>query len=444
MAQTYILSINAGSSSVKLSLYAVDPDNRKESAPKLIIESSVSKLTSPPAVFSYIHRNITGSSQKAEDITKELEEALPHDAAFELFLVHLSKDPSIKGISSGEDIRFACHRVVHGGDLDKAVAISHETYHYLEQLTDLAPLHNAPALAIVKSCLERLPKAQNIAFFDSTFHLTMPGYIKTYPLNVEMARERKIRKYGFHGISYSFISRSVAEFFGKRIEELNIIALHLGSGASICAIQNGKSLDTTMGLTPLEGLPGASRSGTIDPSLVFHYTSNAGKISHSSTSTMHISKAEEILNKYSGWTALTGTSNFSDIAAKASSTSIEDQKYRLAFDIFIDRIIGYLGSYYVKLGGKVDALVFAGGIGEKSSTVRKAVVERLECLGFKILDDGGEERVKQTNNSGIIDISAQISDITGFESTKKQILVCNTDEQFEMARDCALDDDFWA
>lgn len=210
------------------------------------------------------------------------------------------------------------------------------------------------------SCMTQLPKVKNIAIFDSAFHQHMPDYIKTYAINQKIAQDRGLRKYGFHGISYSDITRTVAEHLQKKPSEVNIIALHLGSGASACAIKNGLSIDTTMGLTPVSGLPGGSRSGYVDPSLIFHYTSTASKMSPSSTKDLHISEAEEILNKQSGWRALAGTPDFSKIADPNGPDS-----HKLAFNIFIDRIIGYVGAYFVKLEGKVDALVFAGGVGKR-------------------------------------------------------------------------------
>ncbi|KAI5808911.1 Acetokinase family-domain-containing protein [Peziza echinospora] len=460
---TYILSINTGSSSVKFSLFSVDPKNRTSTPPTLILESSVSKITSPPAIFKYTHKLdrkpssiSTSSDHPPEDIKdKKLDGKdgkISHDDAFQIFLDQLSKDSAL-GIS-GNNIKFTCHRIVHGGDFPKAVTIDDKTYQYIDQLTDLAPLHNKPALAIVESCFKRLPKTHNIAYFDTAFHITMPDHIKMYPINLEQAAKRKIRKYGFHGISYGFITRSVAEYLGKPLEELNIIALHLGSGASACAIKNGKSYDNSMGLTPLEGLPGATRSGTVDPSMVFHYTSNAGILSQSSTSDMHISKAEEILNKQSGWSAITGTSDFSTIIDRSSaiknqdtsSTSPEDQKYKLALDIFIDRVIGFIGSYYVKLGGDVDALVFAGGIGEKSAVLRKMVVEKVAVLGFKIADDGGEKVVEGMGpDKSTVDITGDHDSLWKGQESKesRKVLVCRTDEQFEMARNCTQEDGLW-
>lgn len=173
-----------------------------------------------------------------------------------------------------------------------------------------------------------------------------------------------------------------------------MISLHLGSGASAAAIQNGKSIDTTMGLTPLEGLPGATRSGSIDPSLVFHYTSDASSLTQSSTKELHISIAEDILNKRAGWYSMTGTTDFGKIVKGMHGG---DERMKLVFDLFVDRIVGYIGSYFVKLGGKVDALTFSGGIGEKSEDLRKAVIDKVACLGFKLDDALGD-----TNGNGAV------------------------------------------
>lgn len=173
-----------------------------------------------------------------------------------------------------------------------------------------------------------------------------------------------------------------------------MISLHLGSGASAAAIQNGKSIDTTMGLTPLEGLPGATRSGSIDPSLVFHYTSDASSLARLSTKELHISIAEEILNKQAGWYSMVGTTDFRKVTQGMHDG---DKKMKLVFDLFVDRIVGYVGNYFVKLGGKVDALTFSGGIGERSEDLRAAVVDKVACLGFKL--DGTSNG---TNMSGTV------------------------------------------
>lgn len=216
-------------------------------------------------------------------------------------------------------------------------------------------------------------------------------------------------------------------FNEKPAGDTSIIALHLGSGASACAIQNGKSIDTTylktlvldlidsMGLTPLEGLPGATRSGSLDPSLIFHYTSNAAKLSSSLTDKMHITEAEDILNRQSGWKALTGTTDFGVITKNAAKG---DEMAQLAVDIFVDRVVGYIGTYWVKLGGQVDALVFAGGIGEKGREFREAVCAQILCLGIGL--DKGKNDVVASSEEGVIKISS---------GERVKTLVVKTDEQ---------------
>lgn len=252
-----ILAINAGSSSVKISVYKVD---NKGQAPTQIADAQLSGLTAPPVKLDYTRGSERIKGEEVEDINSQEE-------AFEHILNHLVHDRGLSDLPSKDSITHTCHRVVHGGDYPAAHVIDSNTYHHLEELTDLAPLHNASALAIVKACAKTLPGAKNIAFFDSSFHATIPEAIRTYPIDPKVAKKNKLRKYGFHGISYAFIARSVAEYLDKPQDETNIIALHLGSGASACAIKNGKSLDNSMGLTPLAGLPGATRSGSLDPRL---------------------------------------------------------------------------------------------------------------------------------------------------------------------------------
>ncbi|KAI4194818.1 MAG: hypothetical protein LQ348_002550 [Seirophora lacunosa] len=404
-----ILSVNAGSSSVKVSVYET---SNPSSPPAQRAEASISGLTAPPSVFTF-----TAGSTDIKN--KEIPEIHSQESAFQHILDRLQSSESLPQISDKHNISRVCHRVVHGGDYSDAHIIDDSTFHHLEDLTELAPLHNASALAIVKACVKLLPKAKNIAYFDSSFHTSMPDAVKTYPIDAKVARMNKLHKYGFHGISYSFITRSVADFLGKDINVTNIIALHLGSGASACAVKGGKSVDNSMGLTPLAGLPGATRSGDVDPSLIFHFTHDAGKPAPGSSQKMHISQAEEILNKKSGWKALTGTTDFGAISSSS------DSQCRLAVDIFIDRIVNYIGSYYVKLDGKVDALVFAGGIGEKADLLRSGVVERCRCLGFEL----DQQKNESTTAKTMQDISSQ--------NARHRTLVCQTDEQFEMARQCA-------
>ncbi|KAF4621950.1 hypothetical protein G7Y89_g14394 [Cudoniella acicularis] len=251
-----ILSINAGSSSVKVSVYEASQGQE----PEELAETQIDGLTAPPPQLKYTRGTETICKDK-----KLSEKITTQNDAFQYMLNELINDKDFKYINKKEDVAIACHRVVHGGDYDRPKIINEDTYHHLEALTDLAPLHNASALEIVKFCIKELPSTRNVAVFDSEFHQTIPEYIHTYPINQQIAKANKLRKYGFHGISYSFITRNVAEFLGKKESETSLIILHLGSGASACAVKNGKSWDTSMGLTPLAGLPGATRSGSVDP-----------------------------------------------------------------------------------------------------------------------------------------------------------------------------------
>ncbi|WYZ42933.1 hypothetical protein EsH8_VI_000632 [Colletotrichum jinshuiense] len=430
-----ILAINSGSSSVKISVYSAEP----KQSPRQIAETAVSGLTAPPAQVSYTRGGV--EIKTSEDLEDKVS---TQDDAFKVLLRTLIDDPELPQIKQKSDIALTCHRIVHGGDYPCSQVITQDTYHHLEELSDLAPLHNGPALEIVNSCVDQLPDAINVACFDTQFHSTIPEHVRTYPINQEIAKKNHLRKFGFHGVSYSFITRSVSEFLGKDTKDLNIIALHLGSGASACAIRNGHSWDTSMGLTPVAGLPGATRSGSVDPrsvilfscryldrqlilldSLVFHYASDVGKLSPNSTSKLHLTEAEEILNKRSGWKSLTGTTDFGDIASSEKPT------HKLAFDIFVDRICAFVGSYFVTLNGQVDALVFAGGIGEKSDKLRKRVVEQCACLGFTIDDD--------LNNKKMVETVQEV----GQNGAKCRTLVCKTDEQFEMARLCTEKEELW-
>ncbi|KAJ9636506.1 hypothetical protein H2204_005339 [Knufia peltigerae] len=407
MSSFLILSINAGSSSLKTTLYLEEGQDGDKQLSKLA-SAQISDINNPPAHLKYVR----GSYKD----TSELGQVADHKAAFNHVLNAFLTDSEIPQASHREDIHYACHRVVHGGSFEDDQLITKETFDKIEKLSDLAPLHNASAVSLMIACQEQLPQVTNVACFDSGFHHTMPDYVKTYAIDQKIAKEKGLRKYGFHGLSYKYISRRVAEYLNKPLEETSIIALHLGSGASACAIKNGQSIDTTMGLTPVSGLPGGSRTGDIDPSLVFHYTSDASALSPNSTKDLHISAAEEILNKQSGWKALTGTTDFSKIADPNAPDT-----HKLAFNIFVDRIVGYVGNYFVKLDGKVDALVFSGGIGEKSAYLREVVTNKVSCLGFT-LDQ--EKNSKAAETGDIVDIGT---------SQKLRTLMCETDEDIEMA-----------
>ncbi|KAJ8086967.1 hypothetical protein PM082_005792 [Marasmius tenuissimus] len=424
-----VLSVNAGSSSLKISLYSID--RQQDEPAQLILTSTISSITAPPVSFSF--------SSSVKD--QRVDSIHDHASAFSHFIQHLQNESDV----NPDHIIHICHRIVHGGDYHHPVIISDETYHHIETLSDLAPLHNGAALAVIKSCLQDLPNANSIAFFDTAFHCTIPHHISSLPIDQSVATKRGLKKYGFHGLSYAFILRSVSQFLQRSPESLNLIVLHLGSGASVCAIKEGKSYDTSMGLTPVSGLPGATRSGAIDPSLIFHYTNKAEKITHdpNAASNLHVTEAEHILNSKSGWKSITGTTDFGEIVKCAFGPSEEEEEAEsedpprltrttatLAYNIFLDRILNYIGSYHLKLCAQVDALVFAGGIGEKSPELRASVCKELEAIGFPRLDEGKNQRVGE---GVVVDLA----------ESDKRILVCRTDEQLEMARQCAGKNEFW-
>ncbi|KAF8636810.1 hypothetical protein AX17_003248 [Amanita inopinata Kibby_2008] len=361
-----ILALNAGSSSLKAPLF-----NRahEDSSIQLILASSVSSIVSPPAEFKLV----------IDDLT-------------------VTKTTNARSATSAT--------VVHGGDYKQSIKIDQQSYSHLQQLSGLAPLHNDAALSVVQACLAYLPHAISIAYFDSSFHHTIPPHIRSYAIDQKVAMECGLRKYGFHGLSYAFTLRAVSEHLNKNSI---MIILHLGSGASACAIRKGHSLDTSMGLTPLSGLPGSTRSGNLDPSLIFHFGNKAGRTPHDSTSTAHVrlTEADDVLNRKSGWKVITGSSNFKDVVENADLTyppnKVEHNSYNLAFHLFVDRIIKYVGAYHLKLSANVDVLVFSGGIGEQSPQLRQIIGKAVECLEYQPVD--------QQKNCGIGSQSGTVFDI---------------------------------
>ncbi|KAI5117649.1 hypothetical protein M0805_001305 [Coniferiporia weirii] len=376
-----LLSVNAGSSSLKISVFSPNPNYSSSSSPDvepvtLLLNASVENLTALPARFSFAAKD-PGISKKLLK-KEEVREIKDHESAFSYFVGFLAE-----------------HTHFHEGNITHI-----------------------------------LPDADSVAFFDSMFHATLPECVVKYAIDQSIANPKGLRKYGFHGISYSYILRSASAYLKKPTGNTTLIVMHLGSGASVCAIKDGKSIDTSMGLTPLDGLPGATRSGHVDASLIFHYTNQASHISRQAAEAVEITDAEEILNKNAGWNALAGTSDFSVIAERANTP--EHPRETLAFDLLVDRILGYVGSYFLKLGGAatVDALVFSGGLGENSVQLRRAITDRCKCVGFDIND---EENEKVNDREGII-----VGIGEGRDGMKT--LVCRTDEQLEMARQCVLRD----
>ena len=276
-------------------------------------------------------------------------------------------------ISDISEIKAVGHRVVHGGDYFKEPAlINKEVIKKIETLSFLAPLHNPANLAGIKAVQKHLPNTPQIAVFDTSFHASMPNYAKIYPLPFEYYEKLQIKRYGFHGISHKYLAHKAAEILGKKIEELNLITLHLGGGCSVCAIKEGKSIETSMGFTPLEGLMMGTRCGDIDSSIIF-YLKKELKLSDE--------EIETVLNKKSGFKGICNTSNAKEIEQNYLQN---EPRAKLAIDMFLHRIYKYIGSYLMLLE-KVDAVIISGGIGENSQLIKERIEEKIKNFSLKLL-----------------------------------------------------------
>lgn len=268
------------------------------------------------------------------------------------------------------------HRVVHGGDFfNESTLVTDEVIEQIKQNSSLAPLHNPGHLAGIKNAMQKSGTGvKHVVVFDTTFHKTMPEYVYHYALPFDLCKRLHIRKYGFHGISHNYVTKKAAAMLGIAYENFNAISLHLGNGASICAVKGGKSIDTSMGLSPLEGLIMGSRSGDIDPAVIT-YLLNLGEIKPE--------QIDELLNKKSGLLGICGSSDMRDVVDKMHAA---DQRAKLAFDMFCYRVKKYIGAYSAVLG-RVNALIFTGGIGENAPNSRSKICGDLAVLGINIDDE---------------------------------------------------------
>ena len=329
-------------------------------------------------------------------------EVADHTAAMKLVLRKISTS-SITGIAA------VGHRVVHGGSLfASATVITAEVEAAIEGLSALAPLHNPANLLGIQAARAVLTDVPHVAVFDTAFHQTMPPEAYTYAIPVELAERHGVRRYGFHGTSHKYVSERAAAFLDRDLEELRIIVLHLGNGASMTAIAGGRSIDTSMGLTPLQGLVMGTRSGDIDPAVLVHLHREAG---------LSVDELDDLLNRQSGLLGLTGTGDMRDVEA-AESTG--DPAAVLALAVWRHRIRHYVGAYAAQLGG-VDAVVFTAGIGENSPTLRRTSLAGLEFLGIEVdaeanaLDSRAERRISPWGAA-------------------VEVLVIPTNEELEIAR----------
>jgi acetate kinase len=352
-----VLVLNCGSSSIKYQF--IDTSQKLALA-----KGQVERVGMASAVLSH--------SRHDGDNIKIVGEILDHTIAIEYVLgVMLSKNHGV--IDDKDDIDAVGHRVVHGGEtFSGSVLITDDVVKSLQDNIELAPLHNPPNLKGIQAVKRLLPNTPQVGVFDTAFHIQMPPKAFLYGIPYELYKRHKIRRYGFHGTSHLFVSNSAAELLGKKVEDLKIVTAHLGNGCSMAAVKHGKSVDTTMGFTPLEGLLMGTRSGDIDPSIILYIMGKEG---------LTLNEANTLLNKHSGLVGLSGESSDMREIIKAADEGHKRSKY--AVEIFCYRIKKYLGAYAASMGG-LDAFVFTGGIGENSSLVREKVCEELEFLGIEI------------------------------------------------------------
>ncbi len=387
-----VLVLNCGSSSIK---YQFIDTTEKFALAKGVVE----RIGMSSAVLSHNRHDGDG--------IKIVGEILDHSIAIEYVLgVMLSKNHGV--IDDKNDIEPVGHRVVHGGEtFSGSVLITPEVIKALQENIELAPLHNPPNLKGIQAVQRILPDTPQVAVFDTAFHTQMPPKAFLYGIPYELYKKYKIRRYGFHGTSHLYVSRKAAELLGKKIEDLKMVTAHLGNGCSMAAIKNGKSIDTTMGFTPLEGLLMGTRSGDLDPWLILYIMGKEG---------LSLNEANTLLNKHSGLIGISGES--SDMREIVAAMNDGHKRAKYAFDIFAYRVKKYLGAYAAAMGG-IDVFVFTGGIGENSAEVRAEVCKDMKFLGIEL----DEER---NNNK---------DEIISKDSSRVPVLRIPTNEELVIAMD---------
>ena len=390
-----ILVVNCGSSTLKFQLIDMLTN-------EVLAKGKCDKIKLPNSVFEY--------KCERKGVKFEREASFPtHSEAISTVLAELVNNQT-GPIASVNEIAAVGHRAVHGGEtFNSSVRITDEVIAKLNELAPLAPLHNPACVIGMQACMQLLPNVPHVAVFDTAFHQTMPEYAYTYAIPHSLYETDKIRRYGFHGTSYAYVSKRMAEILGKNVSELNCIICHLGGGASMCAIKNGKSIDTTMGFTPTEGLVMGTRSGDVDPGIITYLIKNKG---------MTIDQVSEMLNKQSGLVGLAGISDSRELC-EASRTGNEAAV--LARRVENYRIRKYIGAYIAAIG-KIDAVVFTGGIGENNVGEREMILAGLEHIGI----DLDKEKNRQTGG-----VEGRISSAI----SRIPVWVVPTNEELEIAKE---------
>lgn len=390
-----ILSVNAGSSSLKFTLFLM-PEGKE------LIGGYFEKIGLEDSFYSI---KINGEK------TKKVVSVKNHDDAVKI-LVNELIDNNV--ISSLDELDGIGHRLVHGGEkYTDSVVIDDQVINTVTDLIPLAPLHNPANLIGVKAFMEALPNTPNVGVFDTAFHQTMKKEQYLYSVPYSWYTDYKVRKYGFHGTSHKFITRTMKEKLGK--DNVNLIICHVGSGGSLCAVKDGKSFDTTMGFTPNAGIMMGTRSGDIDYSLIPYVVNESG---------MNLKEVDNVLNKQSGLLGISGVS--SDHRDIESAIEEGNELAVLSNEMYVNRIANYIAEYYVELCGNVDALVFTAGLGENAIGFRRDVMNRLGCLGIKLNDS--------VNNTiaGFKDVH---EGIISTDDSKVPVYVVPTNEELMIATD---------
>jgi len=362
-----ILVLNCGSSSLKFQIIETDLDLIEKDADKQKAKGLIERIGSQSLI------SLQAADRPAHKQASPLRD---HRAALDYITRWIiSTDAQIPGIQSLGDIHAVGHRVVHGAEkLTKSMVITDEIIDGIEDVIELAPLHNPANLKGIYAARELFgPGIPQVAVFDTAFHSTMPETSYLYALPYQLYRRHKIRRYGFHGTSHRYVAYRYRQLTGKKREDTNLITLHLGNGCSACAIKGGDSIDTSMGLTPLEGLVMGTRAGDIDPSIIEFLAHKEG---------MSLTEVDALLNKQSGLLGLSGlTNDMRDLLDEEKEH--QDRRAKLAIDIFCLRVKKYIGAYLAELGG-TDALAFTGGIGENSPVIRERITAGLAPLGIEL------------------------------------------------------------
>lgn len=383
-----VLVLNSGSSSLKFKLICL-----QEQAP--LCSGLIEKIAEEESYVSMVFK---------EHAIKKVLSVKDHAGALNVVFDLLFEWGFIVTL---DELGAVGHRVVHGGEFyAKAILIDDEVIDNLSKLIPLAPLHNPANIAGIEAVREKSKEIRQVAVFDTAFHQSMPPHAYHYALPNTLYENDRIRRYGFHGTSHGYLIKESAKLLKKELKDTNAITLHLGNGASACAIKEGKSIDTSMGMTPLEGLVMGSRSGDIDPAIIFYLHRKKG---------YSVDRIDDLLNRESGLMGLCGENDMRAILEKAE----EDEKYKLALDIFVYRIKKYIGSYLAVLG-RVDVIVFSGGIGEHAAALRQMVCSGLEVFGI-VVDT--EKNLHQDEKGFSIHA----------KNSKIKIFVIPTDEELEIA-----------